>query len=100
MWECNLYAYQNNLKTALNLSSATGVIVVNVEASGPAEKAGVLLGDVLVTFDGVTVGDTGDVLALLNSSDRIGKAVNVQVVRGGVLVELAIAVGERSTKEE
>jgi hypothetical protein len=27
-------------------------------------------------------------------SDRIGKTVNVQVVRGGVLVELAIAVGE------
>ncbi|MEH2056842.1 MAG: hypothetical protein V7K97_11945 [Nostoc sp.] len=45
----------------------------------------------MVTFDGVTVGDTGDVLALLNNSDRIGKAVNVQVVRGGVLVELAIA---------
>ncbi|MEH2442930.1 S1C family serine protease [Nostoc sp.] len=89
-----------NLKTALNLTSATGVIVVNVEPSGPAENAGVLLGDVLVTFDGVTVGDTGDVLALLNNSDRIGKAVNVQVVRGGVLIELAIAVGERATKEE
>lgn len=55
-----------------------------------------LLGDVLVRFDGVTVGDTGDVLALLNSSDRIGKTVNLQVVRGGVLIELAIAVGERS----
>jgi S1-C subfamily serine protease len=89
-----------NLKTALNLTSATGVIVVNVEPSGPADNAGVLLGDVLVTFDGVTVGDTGDVLALLNDSDRIGKTVNVQVVRGGVLVELAIAIGERPNKEE
>ncbi|MHC5718489.1 MAG: PDZ domain-containing protein [Nostoc sp.] len=77
------------------VTSTTGLIVVNVEASGPAENAGVLLGDVLVTFDGVTVGDTGDVLALLNSSDRIGKTVNVQLVRAGVLVELAIAVGER-----
>ncbi|MHC5830982.1 MAG: PDZ domain-containing protein, partial [Nostoc sp.] len=79
----------------LNLTSTTGLIVVNVEASGPAENAGVLLGDVLVTFDGVTVGDTGDVLALLNSSDRIGKTVNLQLVRAGVLVELAIALGER-----
>ncbi|MEH2070425.1 MAG: trypsin-like peptidase domain-containing protein [Nostoc sp.] len=89
----------NNLKTSLNLTSATGVIVVNVEPSGPADNAGVLLGDVLVTFDGVTVSDTGDVLALLNNSDRIGKAVNVQIVRGGVLVELAIVVGERPTSE-
>ncbi len=85
----------NNLKTALNLSTATGVIVVNVEPAGPADNAGVLLGDVLVTFDGTTVSDTGDVMALLNSSDRVGKTVPVQVIRGGVLVELAIAIGER-----
>ncbi|MCF2150330.1 S1C family serine protease [Desmonostoc muscorum LEGE 12446] len=89
----------NNLKTALNLTSATGVIVVNVEPSGPADNAGVLLGDVLVTFDGVTVSDTGDVLGLLNNSDRIGQTVNVQIVRGGVLIELAIVVGERPTSE-
>jgi len=89
-----------NLKTALNLTSASGVIVVNVEPSGPADNAGVLLGDVLVTFDGVTVSDTADVLGLLNSGDRIGQTVKVQVVRGGVLVELAIAIGERPIKED
>lgn len=88
-----------NLKAALNLTSATGVIVVNVEANGPAENAGVLLGDVLVSLDDVPVSDTGDVLALLNSGDRVGKTVKAQVVRGGALVELAIAVGERPTKE-
>lgn len=85
----------NNLKTALNLPAATGVIVVNVEPAGPADNAGLLLGDVLITFDNTSVSDTGDVLALLNSSDRIGKTVTVQVVRGGVLVELAILIGER-----
>ncbi|MBH8574516.1 PDZ domain-containing protein [Nostocaceae cyanobacterium CENA369] len=85
----------NNLKTALNLPAATGVIVVNVEPAGPADNAGLLLGDVLITFDNTSVSDTGDVLALLNSSDRIGKTVTVQVVRGGALVELAILIGER-----
>jgi S1-C subfamily serine protease len=85
----------NNLKTALNLSAATGVIVVNVEPAGPADNAGILLGDVLITFDGNTVSDTGDVMALLNNSDRVGETLPVQVVRGGVLVELAITVGER-----
>jgi S1-C subfamily serine protease len=89
----------NNLITALNLTAATGVIVVNVEPAGPADNAGLLLGDVLVKFDGVTVSDTGDVMALLNSSDRIGKTVPVQLVRGGVLVEIAIAVGERPFEE-
>ncbi|MER3492952.1 MAG: LuxR family transcriptional regulator [Mastigocladus sp. ERB_26_2] len=90
----------NNLRTTLNLTSAGGVIVVNVEPSGPADNGGVLLGDVLVRFDGVSVSDTGDVLALLNNSDRIGKNVKVQVVRGGMLVELALTVGERPTKED
>jgi S1-C subfamily serine protease len=84
-----------NLKSALNLTSAGGVIVVNVETNGPADKAGVLLGDVLVAFDGISISDTGDVLALLNNSDRVGKTVSVQLVRGGALVELAIAIGEK-----
>ncbi|PHJ67478.1 LuxR family transcriptional regulator [Nostoc linckia z18] len=85
----------SNLKTALNLATATGVIVVNVEPSAPADNAGLLLGDVLVTFDGVAVSDTNDVLALLNNSDRIGKLVNVQLVRGGALINLDILIGER-----
>lgn len=85
----------NNLIAALNLPAPTGVIVVNVESEGPADNAGVLLGDVLVKFDGMTVSDTGDVMALLNSSDRVGKTVPVQLVRGGVLVEIEIAIGER-----
>ncbi|BAY79980.1 PDZ/DHR/GLGF domain-containing protein (plasmid) [Nostoc linckia NIES-25] len=85
----------SNLKTALNLPTATGVIVVNVEPSGPADNAGLLLGDVLVKFDGIAVSDTDDVLALLNNSDRIGKLINVQFVRGGALVDLDILIGER-----
>jgi S1-C subfamily serine protease len=85
-----------NLKTSLNLTSAAGVIVVNVEPNGPADNAGVLIGDVLVTFDGTLVNDTGDVLALLNSGDRVGKTIKVQLIRAGALVELAIFIGERS----
>lgn len=84
-----------NLKTSLNLTSAAGVIVVNVEPNGPADNAGVLIGDVLVTFDGTLVNDTGDVLALLNSGDRVGKTIKVQLIRAGALVELAIFIGER-----
>ncbi|MEI2578800.1 S1C family serine protease [Scytonema sp. PRP1] len=84
-----------NLKTALNLSSAAGVIVVNVEPNGPADNAGVLIGDVLVTLDGTLVNDTGDVLALLNSGDRVGKTIKVQLIRAGALVELPIFIGER-----
>ena len=88
----------DNLKSALNLTSKSGVIVVNLEANGPAGKGGVLLGDVLVALDGVSVSDTGEVLALLNNSDRVGKTVSVQLVRGGALIELAVAIAEKPTE--
>jgi S1-C subfamily serine protease len=88
-----------NLKKSLNLASSGGVIVVNVEPNGAADSAGIFLGDVLVGFDGSTVEDTNDVLALLNDGSRVGKGVKVQVVRGGELIELNVTVGERTAAE-
>ncbi|BCL38262.1 S1C family serine protease [Nostoc sp. MS1] len=90
----------NNFQNDLNLTATTGVIVVNIEVGSPADNAGLLLGDVLVKFDGVAVTDTGDVLALLNNSDRIGKPVTLQVIRGGALLELDVVVGESLVVEE
>jgi S1-C subfamily serine protease len=80
-------------------SNNSGLIVVTVEPEGPAEQAGVLIGDVLVALDGMPVSDTGDVQVVL-TPDRIGKPVSAQVIRGGVLTELAIMVGERLSGEE
>lgn len=84
----------DTLKNILNLSDTGGVIVVNVEQNGPADQAGVLIGDVLVALEGTPVSDTGDVQAMLGP-DRVGKTISAHIVRGGLSVELAIAVGER-----
>jgi S1-C subfamily serine protease len=84
----------DTLKSKLNLPALGGVIVVNVELDGPAEKAGVLIGDVLVALDGTSISDTGDVLAML-VPERVGKTISAQIIRGGTLIEVAIAVGER-----
>jgi S1-C subfamily serine protease len=86
------------LKNTLNLSSLGGVIVINVESDGPADKSGVLIGDVLVAIDGTPVGDTSDIQVMLGSQ-TVGKTLNVQIVRGGTLVEVALTVGERQGKE-
>lgn len=84
----------DTLKNTLNLSDTGGVIVVNVEQNGPGDQAGVLIGDVLVALDGKPVSDTGDVQAMLGP-DRVGKTISAHIVRGGLSVESAIAVGER-----
>jgi S1-C subfamily serine protease len=86
------------LKNTLNLSSLGGVIVINVESDGPADKSGVLIGDVLVAIDGTPVSDTSDIQVMLGSQ-TVGKTLNVQIVRGGTLVEVALTVGERQGKE-
>lgn len=89
----------DSLTSALNLPSSGGAIAVNVEIKGPADRGGILIGDVLVSFDGTPVSDTGDVLAMLGP-DRVGKTVPVQVIRGGALFETKITVGERPRREE
>ncbi|OKH34662.1 LuxR family transcriptional regulator [Calothrix sp. HK-06] len=84
-----------NLQTVLNLTGDGGVIVINVEPNAPAEQAGILLGDILITFDGARVQDTNDILGYLNQGQSVNQAVSVQVVRGGELVNLTVTVGER-----
>jgi S1-C subfamily serine protease len=83
-----------SLKRTLNLTRAGGVIIVAVEPDSPAERAGLLIGDVLVALDGVPIGDTADVQALLGP-ERVGRAVVASIIRAGVLAERTIVVGER-----
>ena len=81
------------LRAQLGLGDGA-LIVVMVEPSGPAARAGVLLGDVLVALDREPVGDLDDVQARLGS-DRVGAEISAVVLRGGVRTELRITVGEQ-----
>jgi S1-C subfamily serine protease len=69
-------------------------MIVGVEPESPADKAGVTLGDVLVALDASPIRDIDDVQAYL-AGERIGKPVKASIIRGGRLVEVVIAVGER-----
>ena len=84
----------DNLKSAHNLPSGDGLIVVSVESGGPAEKAGVLVGDILVALDGKPVGDTQQVQTVLDP-DSVGKSIDVQLIRAGAPAQLSLTVGER-----
>src|SRR5579883_3493560 len=73
----------------------SGLLVVHVEDNSPAHKGGILLGDILVTLDGHSAGDTDDLLRLL-TGERVGKAVPVEVIRGGKIETVQVTIGERS----
>jgi S1-C subfamily serine protease len=71
------------------------LLVVRVEDNSPAEKGGLLVGDVLVAIDGRTVDDADDLLGML-SGDRVGKSVPILVLRGGQTTTLNAVIGQRS----
>ncbi len=80
---------------AKQLNQETGLLIVSVEPGGPAEKANLLLGDVIVALGNDPVRHLDDLLAAL-SGDRVGATVPVRVVRGGQTMELKATVGERN----
>ena len=71
-----------------------GLLVVGVEDGSPADRGGLMVGDIVATLDGRPVEDTDDLLALL-SGERVGSPVPVGVVRGGEPRDLNVTVGER-----
>jgi len=78
-----------------SLGQETGLLLAAVEPGSPAEVAGMMVGDILVALDGQPVRHMDDLMALL-SSDRVGKAVPVRVVRGGQVTDSTVTIGERS----
>lgn len=82
------------MREELGLSAPTGLILVSVDADGPAGRAGLLIGDVLVALDGAPTRDIDDVQAAL-PGERVGQVVKATIVRGGAKMEVEITVGER-----
>ena len=78
----------------LGLTQKGGLLVVGVEDGSPADRGGLIVGDILATLDGQPVEDTDDLLVLLGG-DRVGRPVPVKLVRGGELAEAEVTVGER-----
>src|ERR1051325_2691775 len=81
-------------RQALQREQEHGLLVLWLEESGPAEKSGLLVGDILVAISGQPVGDPDDLSSALKS-DTVGKAIAVEVLRGGRPETVSVTVGER-----
>ncbi len=74
--------------------SSAGLVVLAVEAGGPADRAGLMMGDTLVQLDGAPVEDLPGLWARLGA-EKIGTQVQLRVLRAGRPEAIALTVGER-----
>jgi len=80
---------------AAQLKQQSGLMIIGAEKDSPAEKAGLMQGDVLVSLGGQMVTDIEALQAALGPG-TVGKTVTVKVVRGGELKDISVRVGERT----
>jgi S1-C subfamily serine protease len=83
------------LRKTLKRDDKTAAIVLEVEPEGPAQEAGIVIGDVFVALAGHPVTLLEDVHGQLGA-ESIGKSLPLKFVRGGALQEVNIVVGERA----
>ena len=87
------------LAERLRLDDPRGVLVVMVESDSPADRAGLLVGDLIVAAGGRSVAEPQDVAELLGA-EQVGAALELSVVRGGERRSLTVTVGERAPAAE
>jgi len=72
-----------------------GLLLVRVETDSPAASGGLMLGDILLSLDGNKVVNAEELQGLLRG-DRVGKAVPVEVIRGGALATVQVTIGQKN----
>ena len=70
------------------------ILVASIDPDGPAARAGLLVGDILTTWNAKPVDRVREVMRLLGS-DSIGKTIDLGLLRGGAPTTLKVVIGER-----
>src|SRR5690606_24352208 len=89
----------DEIAESLNLPKVEGALVSSVSVGGPAEKAGLHAGDVVLNFDGKNI-DEMRVLPRVVAETKIGLEVPIEVWRKGQRKSFRVKVGELERAEE
>jgi serine protease Do len=81
------------LAESFGLPRPAGALVNSVEKGGPAEKAGIESGDVILRFDGKPVGSSEDLPRMVGAT-RPGSKVTVQIYRNKAARDVQLVVAE------
>ena len=88
-----------NIADSLNIPRNRGELIRSVTPGGPAARAGIQQGDVIVTINNRPV-TPDEPLAYLVSSLPVGSRVPIELIRNGQRRQVVVVVGERPTDED
>ena len=88
-----------DIADSFGLKKAQGVLVGDVAKDGPADKAGVLRGDIIVSLDGQSV-DNPTVLKNSVAQKSVGSKIPLTVIRDGKKKTLQVKIGRLASEEQ
>ncbi len=87
------------LATSFRLKSPEGALVAKVEPNSPAEKAGIITGDVIIGYGSEVIRSAADLPPLVGDT-LIGNEVAVKLIRNGKEKSIGVKVGQLDNKAE
>ena len=77
-----------------HLTPSSGALIISVEPGSPAQRSGLRVNDVIVTFNGTAIQGPDDLTAAIHPL-KPGDHVTIGVYRGSTLTDVAVTLGAR-----
>lgn len=94
-----IQSLSEDIVRALKLKDSSGALVGSVTADGPAEKAGIRRGDVIMKIDDKSIRDSREVPRIIGNK-QIGSTVRITVLRDGKEKTMSLVLGEYEKAEK
>jgi serine protease Do len=94
----SIQALDDDIARSLGLEEAQGALVGSLVADGPAARAGIQQGDVILTYNGQRIEDSRDLTRRVGDTG-VGQSARVEVLRNGQRRTLTLRLGERPSEQ-
>ena len=88
------FALSRRRRHAAGLAQESAVMVASIEPGSPAERAGLLAGDIILALDAVAITGADDLIRVL-AGDKIGRTIQLEVLHNGSRRVLSLVPHER-----